>query len=162
MTLSEHFDDQPFPTLDFVSRSHVNMWLRALDKRDLIFHFEDDPYDIVHGINPQRRTFTDKQAECITRCVKRFRELLGDSCDMFQYASAWGGGGWALPVHDLEPEDLAGATIKRYVPSIEADNRDEVWPQFEIILANGEKAWLTCARDPELNGPGHALIERDN
>jgi len=66
--------------------------------------------------------------------------------------------------HELEPDDLAGATIKRYVPSNFAPEfpEDEVWHQFEIILANGEKAWLTFAADPELNGPGHPLIERDD
>jgi len=64
--------------------------------------------------------------------------------------------------HELQPDDLAGATIRRYVPSTFIDDDNEVWPQFEIILANGEKAWLTIARDPELNGPGHALIERDD
>ena len=66
--------------------------------------------------------------------------------------------------HELQPEDLAGATIKRYVATTFSDCSvdAEVWTQFEIILANGEKAWLTIAQDPELNGPGHPLIERDN
>ena len=170
MTLSEHFNDQPFPTLDFASSSrsqslrYVNMWLRALDKRGMTFHF-DDPTDAIIKGGPDdngERLFTDEQAACIDRCVKRLWELLGDSCDPFQYASDVVGGGWALPVHDLEPEDLEGATITRYVATTGFDGSidAEAWPQFKIILANGERAYLTIARDPELNGPGYALIER--
>lgn len=99
-TLSQHFYDEPFPTINFVSSSHVNEWLRALDKRGLAFHFDDDPYDIVN--RDGHRTFTDEQAKCIDRCVARFRELLGDSCCPFQYASDMVGGDWSLPVHAEE------------------------------------------------------------
>lgn len=63
--------------------------------------------------------------------------------------------------HELQPEDLMGATITRYVPStFFFDTIGQVWPQFVITLANGDHATLTIARDPELNGPGYALIER--
>jgi hypothetical protein len=97
--ISGHFYDEPFPTINFVSSSHVNEWLRALDKRGLAFHFDDDPYHIVN--REGERTFTDEQAACITRCVKRFNELIGDDC-LFQYASDHVGGDWSLPVHEEE------------------------------------------------------------
>lgn len=57
----------------------VRAWIAALDAAGLLFHFDDDPYDVGNpGEGGWVRTFTDEEAAAVSALVARCGEVVDD------------------------------------------------------------------------------------
>jgi hypothetical protein len=60
-------------------------------------------------------------------------------------------------------KQIVGATIVKVEPVSMGDEDylgpDEHWHEFELRMPNGDTVIMVPSRDPEMNGPGHLVIE---